>query len=154
MKILFASITLGIVGVGSYLYLQSSPSTPVNESAESVVKSVESKESAPTSASSMPANWPNDVPVAYTGATILSTQTVSAVSGKKNPTVNYNVSARRQEVIDYYMSGLESKGWKLGAPFEAQGYFTITATKDTRSVALYIGEQSGIVSVTAGVALE
>ena len=106
------------------------------------------------SGASMPDNWPSDAPPAYTGATILYSGATNPTTGAKGSAVAYNTTASLASVVEYYDARLKAEGWTITANADAAGMRVITATKDTRSMGVYIGDGgNGTVNVTAGIEL-
>lgn len=86
----------------------------------------------------MPENWPKDAPVAYEGATLMSSLTKNIGTGKDDPSVIYFSDISGPEMIAYYIKGLEGNGWKIEANADSAGYRVITAKKDTRTFAAFV----------------
>lgn len=106
------------------------------------------------SGTSMPDNWPSDAPPAYTGATILYSGATNPTTGAKGSAVAYNTTASLASVVEYYSARLKAEGWTITANADAAGMHVITATKDTRTMGIYIGDGgNGTVNVTAGIEL-
>lgn len=100
----------------------------------------------------MPENWPKDAPVAYAGATLMSSLATNPGTSKPDPSVIYFTDASGAEIIEYYVKSLETNGWKIEANADSAGYRVITAKKDTRSFAAFIGvDPKGKTGVTSGV---
>lgn len=102
----------------------------------------------------MPENWPKDAPVAYAGATLMSSLTKNLGTGKLDPSVIYFSDVSGPEMIAYYVKGLESNGWKIEANAlqPGSGYHIITAKKDTRTFAVFVSVgPDGKTGVTSGV---
>lgn len=100
----------------------------------------------------MPENWPKDAPVAYVGATLMSSLTKDLGTGKPDPSVVYFSDTPGPEMILYYVKGLESNGWKIEANADSAGYRVITAKKDTRAFFAFVSVgPDGKTGVTSGV---
>ncbi len=103
---------------------------------------------------SMPANWPEDAPTAYSGATILYSGTTNPTTGESGSAVAYTTTASVASVVEYYESRLAAEGWTIVASQEAAGMRVISATKDTRTLGVYVAtDGQGTTSVTAGIQL-
>ena len=102
----------------------------------------------------MPENWPSDAPTAYTGATILYSGSTNPQTGAAGSAVSYSTNATAQAVVDYYTNGLKGAGWTIASSAEMAGIRVISATKDTRTMGVYIQDAgNGTVNVTAGIEL-
>jgi hypothetical protein len=102
----------------------------------------------------MPANWPSDVPQPYQGATIVYSGTTNPTTGAAGSAVVYTVNAPAPAVIEYYAKDLATAGWKVENTAAIQGMNMIAATKDNRTVGVYVTDSdAGAVQVTVGVEL-
>jgi len=101
---------------------------------------------------SMPSNWPSDAPGNYAGATIQYSGTSNPQTGKAGSAVVYTVQASAQSVADYYKAQLASKGWTVSATANTGAATVLSATKDSRTLGVYIVDAgNGQVSVTTGI---
>lgn len=100
----------------------------------------------------MPQNWPKDAPVAYKGATLMSSLTKNLGTGKMDPSVVYFIDIPIDVVIEYYVHSLRTNGWNIEANADSAGYRVITAKKDTRSFFAFISSDPKVkTGVTSGV---
>ncbi len=100
----------------------------------------------------MPDNWPSDAPTVYDGATILYSGTTNPTTGEAGSAVSYTTSASMASIVEYYESRLKAEGWTIAGSIEAGGMRAITATKDARTIGVYVGSDGkGTTGVTAGV---
>ncbi len=103
---------------------------------------------------SMPSNWPSDAPEAYSGANIVYSGTSNPTTGETGSAVSYTVKASVESVVEYYRSRLTAEGWTITATTQAAGMQVIAATKDTRTIGVYVtADGQGNTAVTAGVQL-
>lgn len=101
---------------------------------------------------SMPENWPADAPSNYSGASIQYSGTSNPQTGKTGSAVVYTVNASAPQVTEYYKAELAKSGWKIEGTAVIGPSTAITATKDARTLGVYIGEAgNGTVSVTVGI---
>lgn len=120
----------------------------------SVTYTDESGTTATVGGGSMPENWPSDAPQNYAGANIQYSGTSNPQTGASGSAVVYTATASVQAVTDYYKTQLQSKGWTVTGTANVAGATVVSATKDTRTLGVYIVDSGGgTVSVTAGVEL-
>lgn len=101
---------------------------------------------------SMPTNWPSDAPTAYSGAAIVYSGTSNPQTGKEGSAVSYTVNASVASVVDYYKAQLASNGWTVDATANVGGATVISATKNARTMGVYVVDSgSGTTAVTAGI---
>jgi hypothetical protein len=100
----------------------------------------------------MPDNWPSDAPAAYSGASIVYSGTSDPQTGKAGSAVSYTVNAPIASVVDYYKTQLASNGWTVEATANVGGATVISATKNARTMGVYVVDSgSGTTAVTAGI---
>jgi hypothetical protein len=100
---------------------------------------------------SMPSNWPSDVPTAYSGATILYSGDSNPTTGKSGSSVVYSTKASLQSVVEYYSSKLKSEGWTIEGTANSAGMTVLSAKKGERTFGAYVAEADGVTQVTVGV---
>lgn len=138
-------------GLGSAYF---APGTDVDRNLDGSTTYSTNEGSVTVGGNTMPSNWPSDAPTAYTGATIAYSGTTNPTTGEAGSAVVYTTSASVASVIEYYESRLKAEGWTITASADAAGMRVITATKDTRTMGVYIAtDGQGTTSVTAGVQL-
>src|SRR3989344_5728600 len=103
---------------------------------------------------SMPANWPSDAPANYAGGSIVYSGTSNPQTGQSGSAVSYTVRASASSVADYYKQQLTSAGWTIQGTANIAGATVVAATKDTRTMGVYITDTAdGNVTVVAGIEL-
>lgn len=103
---------------------------------------------------SMPANWPSDAPQPFSGATIMYSGTNNPTNGAAGSAVVYTAPGTIPAVLEYYTGALTSGGWTIEGTANMQGMNVLTASKDTRTIGIYVADAGdGQVQVTAGVEL-
>lgn len=101
---------------------------------------------------SMPDNWPSDAPAVYSGASIIYSGSTNPQTSQAGSAVSYTVNASVASVADYYKAQLASNGWSVESTANTGGATVLAATKDTRTIGVYIADTgSGTVTVTAGI---
>lgn len=103
---------------------------------------------------SLPSNWPADVPKPLSGASIIYAGTTNPNTGAAGSAITYTVQASPEVAIKHYAEGLGAQGWKVENTAQMQGMNILSATKDTRTVGVYVVDSGeGAVQVTVGVEL-
>ncbi len=103
---------------------------------------------------SLPSNWPSDVPKPLSGASILYSGTTNPNTGAAGSAITYTVQASLEMAIKHYSEGLAADGWKVESTTQMQGMNIVTATKDSRTVGVYVVDSgAGALQVTVGVEL-
>lgn len=99
----------------------------------------------------MPENWPEDAPPAYTGATITTSSGIAQTGDATASTVTYTTTASLESVVEYYTSHLKAEKWTIENSTNVQGNAAIAASKDTRRFSAFIGRVQNVTQVVAGV---
>lgn len=106
------------------------------------------------SGASMPSNWPSDAPANFAGASIVYSGTSNPQTGETGSAVSYTVNASASGVADYYKQQLTAEGWTIVSTGNMAGATVVAATKDTRTMGVYITDTgNGSVTVVAGIEL-
>ncbi|OGG55693.1 hypothetical protein A3D71_02110 [Candidatus Kaiserbacteria bacterium RIFCSPHIGHO2_02_FULL_55_20] len=106
------------------------------------------------SGASMPSNWPSDAPANFAGANIVYSGTSNPQTGQTGSAVSYTVNASAASVADYYKQQLAAQGWTIQSTANMAGATVVAATKDTRTMGVYITDTAdGNVSVVVGIEL-
>src|SRR3972149_8124250 len=82
----------------------------------------ESQEEAPTSANSLPQNFPQDFPV-YPNATLKTSWTTQGEL-KEGISILWESADTPLKIADYYKKRLPELGWSVGSSFESGGSYT------------------------------
>ena len=99
--------------------------------------------------STMPADWPTDVPT-YAGAKVQYSATAHPTDGKTGSAIVFMTSDVAATVANFYKTKLVENGWTMTATMEANGTTILGATKDTRNLSVMIGASEGQTAVTIG----
>ena len=103
---------------------------------------------------SMPENWPSDAPQNFAGASIVYSGTSNPQTGQSGSAGSYTVRASASSVADYYKQQLASAGWTVQGTANMAGATVVSATKDTRTIGVYITDTGdGNVTVVAGISM-
>jgi hypothetical protein len=96
--------------------------------------------------SKLPDDYPKDVPVA-SGAKIVMATSVNNADNKGSSLVLESADSF-DKTVAFYKKGLADQGWKIDATIAAENMTMFTAAKDTRQLAIQIGQSDGKCSVT------
>lgn len=112
--------------------------------------SVKTKEGSFSTSSSLPADWPKDVPV-YPGATVSYSGSNTSKSGDSGIGAVLTTKDSAQKVRDYYAKELVVQGWTVEATYNADETSVLSATKDTRTFAATTAQSDDMTTITLGV---
>ena len=96
--------------------------------------------------SKLPDDYPKDVPV-VSGAKIVMATSVNNADNKGSSLVLESADSF-DKTVAFYKKGLADQGWKIDATIAAENMTMFTAEKDTRQLAIQVGQSDGKCSVT------
>lgn len=101
---------------------------------------------------SMPANWPKDVPGNYDGAKLVYSGSAGPQGADSGVVVSYTVKdASVKTIAAYYEKGLTASGWVMQGNINTGKQVIIGAKKDIRTFGVSVTDGgNGVVGVTAG----
>lgn len=100
---------------------------------------------------SYPAEWPADAP-RYRNGTIQTAGSANPTSGGAGQLVIFSTTDSVDQVFAFYHSELTKNGWTVSGTARTAGYNVLSATKDTRTLALSASTSEGktVVQVAIG----
>lgn len=140
-----------LVRKGAEAIVESTTGGQVNYGADNSVTYTNEEGSVSTS-NTLPANWPSDVPN-YPGATVV-------YSGYSNPTdassgagagATFTTPDDNTKVAAYYRDNLVKQGWQIAGESTAASTNIISATKDSRNLAISISRSENLTSIVVGI---
>ncbi len=115
--------------------------------------SVKTKEGTFTTGNKLPDDWPSDVPV-YPGSTVTYSGSSNPQTGQSGVAAVFTSKDGGDKVVAYYKRELVSQGWTIDATQESGGYTIMSATKESRNLALTIVESDGTTTISIGLSQE
>lgn len=98
----------------------------------------------------LPEGWPADVPQ-YPQTTIQYSGTVNPATGAGGMAAAFVTTADATTVTKEYTDMIKNAGWAIQGTMNSGGANVISATKDTRTLAVYIGGSEGTTVITVGI---
>lgn len=98
----------------------------------------------------LPEGWPEDVPQ-YPQTTIQYSGTVNPATGASGMAAAFMSTQDVATVAKDYTEAIKNAGWKIESTMDANGAKVISATKDTRTLAIYMGGDAGGTMITVGI---
>ena len=143
LYVVIAVIVLALVGWMLMRNKTNSEGVDIDRNADGSTTHSNEEGSATVGGTSLPSNWPSDVP-AYAGAVITYSGTSNPSTGEAGAAVMFTTKDSTATVATFYKEQLVATGWTISAEANANGMTTLAATKDTRNFGMYIAP------VTAG----
>ena len=92
--------------------------------------------------SSLPKDWPTDVPQ-YPGASVAFAGSTTDANGKAAMGVVFYTSDTPEKVMAYYQQELPAKGWTVKGTSSANGSMSLSLEKDSRAAVVLIAAADG-----------
>jgi len=103
-------------------------------------------------ATTMPANWPSDVPT-YAGASLQYSGTSNPSTGEAGSAIVFTTKDTADAILTFYKTQLVASGWKIEGEANVSGMTTLGATKDTRNLGMYIAPSTEGVDTTVTIGI-
>lgn len=111
---------------------------------------VQTKEGTYSSGTTLPSDWPQDVPV-YAGAKVEYSGSSNGKDGRNGYAAVLTSADPSDKVVEFYKKELAAKGWVVTGTQQASGISVITAEKGVQKVGVSLASENNQTRITIGV---